>query len=99
MKKENVKAMLRNMELEVGSFVTKNDDSDVIELHVLKDISGDIGTIITLSLTESLDDVYTQESMIPVSELIAVDESFANVNGYLWNIRQGILHRSKLIPV
>lgn len=89
--KERVKDALERKEIKVGDFVTINDDSDVIEAYVVKQIHGSTATIYALELTYERDDIVVAEKIIALSELIYIGDVFVCVNGFLWEVREQLL--------
>ena len=89
--KEKVKDILERKIISVGDFVTINDDSNIIEAYVVKDIHGTTATIYALELTAEKDDAIIVEKIIAFNELIHIDDSFVTVNSLLWQVREKIL--------
>lgn len=78
--------------VEIGSFATLDDDSP-LKLFIVTAIKGSIATLGELELTEAKDDMYLGLTDVPLSEVLAVDDSFVNVNGVLWNIRKKLIKK------
>lgn len=81
----------KNIKISVGDVVTTDDDNDVVETRVVKEINGSLATVCSLRITEEKDDVFIDESEVELSTLIYIGEPFINVNGYLWKVRERIL--------
>lgn len=86
--KERVKDALERKEIKVSDFVTINDDSDVVEAYVVKEIHGSTATIYALELMPERDNIVVAEKIIALSELIHIDDIFVCVNGFLWAVRE-----------
>lgn len=84
-------ALDRDLEPTRGDFVTVYDNSKIVEVYVLKELNYPNAILYKLCLTNELDDVYVAEVCVPMDDLVYVDESFVNVNGYLWDIRNKVL--------
>ncbi len=78
--------------LEVGDVVTIDDDANTVEVYIVKSIKdNELATICGLQITSARDDVYIEEITIPLKLLIYIGNSFINLNGYLWKVRDKIL--------
>lgn len=82
----------RDIEIKVGDFVTTNDDSELIKAMVVKDIDQSIATVCYICMTVTCDDIYVQEEKVELSSLLYLGDSFVNVNGHLWKIRESIVN-------
>ena len=60
-------------------------------MYFVKSIVDDIATLISIEITEAHDDVYIKATLAPIDEILYLGDSFINVNGYLWNVRDSIL--------
>ena len=81
----------KNIKISVGDVVTTDDDNDVVEARVVKEINGSLAIVCSLRITEEKDDILIDESEVEISTLIYIGEPFINVNGYLWKVRERIL--------
>ena len=84
----------RSIPITSGDFVTIYDDADFCKVGLVKSIDEGIAVIYNLLITEENDDIYLEEKEIEVSQLVYLDDSFVNVNGVLWQIRDCIKNNS-----
>ena len=82
----------RDIPVEIGSFATL-DDNLPLKLFIVASIQGDIATLGELELTDTKDDVCLRLTDVSLSKVLAVDDSFVNMNGVLWNIRERLNKR------
>lgn len=82
------KDILEREAIDVSDFVTINDDSDIVEVYVVKSINGTTATIYALELTSERDDILITEKTTALNELIHIDDSFVTVNSIMWKIRE-----------
>ena len=82
----------RDIPVEIGSFATL-DDNLPLKLFIVAAIQGDIATLGELELTDTKDDVCLRLTDVSLSKVLAVDDSFVNMNGVLWNIRERLNKR------
>ena len=80
-----------NIKVSVGDIVTINDDNDIVETYVVKDINDTSVTICGIRITEEKDDIIIDEIEKRLNDIIYIGDSFININGYLWKIRERIL--------
>ena len=80
-----------NIKVSVGDIVTINDDNDIVETYVVKDINDTFVTICGIRITEEKDDIIIDEIEKRLNDIIYIGDSFININGYLWKIRERIL--------
>lgn len=80
-----------NIKVSVGDIVTINDDNDIVETYVVKDINDTFVTICGIRITEEKDDIIIDEIEKKLNDIIYIGDSFININGYLWKIRERIL--------
>ena len=80
-----------NIKVSVGDIVTINDDNDTVETYVVKDINDTSVTICGIRITEEKDDIIIDEIEKRLNDIIYIGDSFININGYLWKIRERIL--------
>lgn len=90
--KERVKNGLERKPINVNDFVTINDDSDTVEVYVVKGIYDTMATIYALELTAEKDDIAITEKFIPLDELIYIDDIFVTVDSIMWQIRENLLN-------
>ena len=88
--KERAKNGLERKPINVNDFVTINDDSDTVEVHV--GIYDTMATIYALELTAEKDDIAIAEKFIPLDELIYIDDIFVTVDSIMWQIRENLLN-------
>lgn len=89
--KERAKDGLEVKAIGINDFVTINDDSEIVEAHVVKEINGAVATIYSLGITAEKDDMVIVEKMVALNKLIHIDSSFVSVNSILWQIREKLL--------
>lgn len=88
---EKAKDLLdKDKEIKEGDFVTINNDAPV-EVYVVKSITGSTAALYCIEITESKDDVYVKEVYVPTNDLLYLGESYVNVGGMLWKIRDKVL--------
>lgn len=90
--KERAKDSLARKCICESDFVTINDDSDVVEVYIVKEIHGTTATIYALEISAEKDDIVIVEKIIALSELIHIDTSFVSVNGVMWKVRERLLN-------
>ena len=96
---QGIKDLLdHDAEVNVGDFVTTNDKIDSIHIYVVKSIypSG-TAIIYGLELTDSMDDAYIYEAIVPPKSLIHLDESYANYGGLLWKVHEQVLRGEEVV--
>lgn len=80
----------KEIPIKKGDFVTTNDGCS-IKIYAVKEVSERMTTMYSVELTELEDDISIHLYYAFTEDLIFIDDSFVNVNGILWNIRQKIL--------
>ena len=90
-RKPRVKDALERKPISTYDFVTKDNESDTIEVYIVRSIFGTSAVICSIKMTPEMDDVSVVEEAVPLGSLIYVGEPFVNVNGVLWNIRRNMM--------
>ena len=83
---------LERLPITIGGFATTNDDSDTVKPYIVADIKNEKAVIYGLALTEDCDDVIAEKLIYDINDLIGLDDSFVNVYGSLWNMRNKLLN-------
>ena len=86
----------KGIKLHIGDFVTIDDNGDV-QVSVVREIDDDEVTLCSIEITESKDDIYIKQSVAQIKDVIYVGESFVNVGGLLWRVRDAILGNQNVL--
>lgn len=89
----NAKSLLeREKGICKGDFVTIDNESQ-LEVYVVKEITNDnMAILYYLDLTESKDDICIKIIYVPTFSLLYLGDSYVNVGGLLWQIRNKIMN-------
>lgn len=91
-KRSNPKDILKkDINISIGDIVTINDDNENVEAYIVKKMNSETATLCSIEITVMKDDIYVKETDIPIERLLYLGDSFINVNGFLWNVRESIL--------
>ena len=83
---------LERLPITIGGYVTIDDDSDTVKPYIVAGLENGKATIYGLALTEECDDIIAEKLVYDINELIGIDDSFVNVYGSLWKMRDNLLN-------